>query len=82
MQIVQRPSESRSRTLLTACDLPTTDLDPRHFDHFWGWGPVDNPQGVIGLELYGSVALLRSLAVAAEVRGTGVGNALVAAAED
>ncbi|MGD1906881.1 MAG: arsenic resistance N-acetyltransferase ArsN2 [Leptolyngbyaceae cyanobacterium] len=82
MQIVHRPSESRSRALLSACDLPTADLKSRHFDHFWGWGSVEDPQGVIGLELYDSVALLRSLAVAAEVRGTGVGKALVAAAED
>lgn len=82
MAIVRCPSEVRSRALLTACDLPTADLESRHFEHFLGWGSVENPQGVIGLELFDSVALLRSLAVTAEFRGTGVGKALVAAAED
>ena len=82
MQIVQHPSEARSRALLTACDLPTTDLESCHFEHFLGWGTVEAPQGVIGLEPYGSVALLRSLAVSTEVRGTGIGKTLVAAAED
>ena len=43
---------------------------------------MENPQGIVGLERFGSVALLRSLAVAAELRGTGVGKALVAAAEE
>jgi N-acetylglutamate synthase-like GNAT family acetyltransferase len=33
--------------------------------------------GAIGLELYDSVALLRSAVVAADVRGTGVGHRLV-----
>lgn len=81
MEIIRRPSEGRSRALLTACDLPTADLQAHHFEHFWGCGDPENPQGIIGLELLGSVALLRSLAVAPEVRGTGMGKVLVAAAE-
>ena len=36
---------------------------------------------MVGLELYGEVALLRSLAVASSRRGTGVGSGLVAHAE-
>ena len=38
-------------------------------------------QGVIGVELFGKAALLRSLAVAASARGAGIGPALVTALE-
>lgn len=38
--------------------------------------------GVAGLELYGDAALLRSVAVADECRGTGIGRALVERALD
>lgn len=38
--------------------------------------------GVAGLELYGGSALLRSVAVADECRGTGIGHALVERALD
>ncbi len=81
MQIFHRPPESRSRALLAECDLPTTDLESRHFDHFLGCGSAEEPQGIVGLEIFGSVALLRSLAVTEEARGLGCGQALVAGAE-
>ena len=42
---------------------------------------VWNLRDVVGLELFGEVALLRSLAVASSRRGTGVGSGLVAHAE-
>lgn len=38
-------------------------------------------QGMVGLELYGAVALLRSLAVAESKRGSGLGSDLVDCAE-
>ena len=38
-------------------------------------------QGVIGLESFGDTALLRSLVVSADARGTGIGPALVTALE-
>jgi amino-acid N-acetyltransferase len=49
--------------------------------HFLACGLPENPAGVVGLELYGPLALLRSLAVATSHRGTGLGKTLVAAAE-
>lgn len=81
MQIFHRPPESRSRELLVACDLPDSDLESRHFDHFLGCGTAEALEGIVGLEIYGAVALLRSLAVAEEARGSGCGKALVARAE-
>jgi len=44
-------------------------------------GPRNRPLGVVGLELLGATALLRSLAVDAGARGAGSGTALVEAAE-
>lgn len=40
-------------------------------------GAESNPGGVVGVELYGEVALLRSLAVAQDARGKGCGRRLV-----
>ena len=82
MQIFHRPPEAPSRALLTECDLPTSDLESRHFDDFLGCGNPEDPKGIVGLEIFGSLALLRSLAVAEEVRGLGCGKALVAGAEN
>lgn len=82
MQIFHRPPESRSRQLLVECDLPTSDLKSHHFAHFLGCGTAEALQGIVGLEIYGSVALLRSLAVAKEARGSGCGQALVTGAEN
>ena len=42
----------------------------------------DQPAGLIGLEQYGDVGLLRSLVVDATARQRGVGRQLVAALED
>ncbi len=81
MQIFARPSEATTKALLTAAHLPTDDLTPAHFEHFLGGGSPEHPLGVVGLELYGETALLRSLVVADSARGTGCGKALVAAAE-
>ena len=49
--------------------------------HFFACGDPADPAGVVGIELYGSEALLRSLAVRESERNGGTGRALVAAAE-
>jgi amino-acid N-acetyltransferase len=67
--------------LLAACSLPNTDLSAAKLEHFFGCGPETNPRGVVGVELYGDVALLRSLAVDEKVRGRGCGRRLVEEAE-
>lgn len=50
-------------------------------DNFFGCGAAEAPQGVVGVELHGADALLRSLAVAPAARGRGCGGALVKRAE-
>lgn len=81
MNIFRNPRESDVKQLLVESRLPMADLSSRHLENFWGCGPVEAPQGIVGLEIYGEVALLRSLAVASDFRGRGCGQALVAEAE-
>jgi amino-acid N-acetyltransferase len=82
MEIFRNPSESAVRNLLVESDLPASDLTPEHLEHFFGYGPKEKAIGVVGLEIYERVALLRSLAVAKNSRGKGLGKELVAEAEN
>jgi len=81
MNLFRNPPEAQVRALLADSQLPASDLSPGHLEHFFGCGDARSPEGVVGLEIYGAVALLRSLAVAASHRGRGCGQALVAEAE-
>lgn len=81
MNIYRNPPESGVRGLLTQANLPTSDLSPEHLEHFFGCGTEQTPKAIVGLEIYGKVALLRSLAVARDCRGIGCAKALVAEAE-
>ena len=81
MDIFRHPRAPQVEQLLAACELPASDLSPAHLEHFFACGAADAPRGVVGVELYGQAALLRSLAVAPKCRGIGCGKALVAEAE-
>ena len=81
MQISSRPPAHAAVLLLSAVKLPTEDLTPAHFESFFYVGPDDSPTGLVGLELFGEVGLLRSLVVAPERRGRGEGEALLRHAE-
>jgi amino-acid N-acetyltransferase len=81
MRMFRYPPEPLVKSLLTESQLPTADLSPEKLEHFFGCGTADMLKGVVGLEIYGTVALLRSLAVAPAYRGSGCGKALVAEAE-
>jgi amino-acid N-acetyltransferase len=81
MKIFANPKELAVKKLLTESGLPTADIAAQHLSHFFGYGQGPELDGVVGLELYGNVALLRSLAVSAPRRGTGLGSKLVAHAE-
>ena len=81
MDIFAKPNESGVKQLLSESGLPIEDITAQHLHHFFGCGSGLELEGLVGLELYGDVALLRSLAVASPRRGTGVGSGLVAHAE-
>lgn len=81
MRIHPCPPQDKVRDLLAACSLPFSDLQPAHFQHFFGCGAWDAPQGVVGVELHGKAGLLRSLAVSEAARGQGCGTNLVKQAE-
>ena len=81
MDIFANPDESAVKQLLSESSLPISDITTQHLQHFFGCGSGLELEGLIGLELYGEVALLRSLAVALSRRGGGVGSGLVAHAE-
>jgi amino-acid N-acetyltransferase len=81
MDIFTNPDESSVKNLLSESGLPIADITAKHMEHFFGCGSGSNLEGVVGLELYGEVALLRSLAVTASRRGAGLGSVLVAHAE-
>jgi len=81
MDIFAKPNEAAVKQLLSKSGLPIEDITAQHLHHFFGCGSGLELEGLVGLELYGDVALLRSLAVASSMRGTGVGSGLVAHAE-
>ena len=81
MDIFANPDESAVKQLLSESSLPISDITTQHLQHFFGCGSGPELEGVVGLELFSEAALLRSLAVASSMRGTGVGSSLVAHAE-
>lgn len=75
------PERAGAIRLLEASGLPTSDLTDAHMAEFFYAGDSGAPVGLVGLEFDGGSALLRSLAVASERRGSGLGSALVEKAE-
>jgi amino-acid N-acetyltransferase len=75
------PAVDAAAALLEASGLPSADLTAAHMRHFFYAGSADGLQGLVGIEIHGADALLRSLAVAAESRAGGLGGALLRRAE-
>lgn len=72
-----RPSDAPSvRALLTEAALPVAGV-PDSLEHFLVAERDGSLVGAIGLEPYGTAALLRSAVVHPTVRGTGLGESLV-----
>jgi amino-acid N-acetyltransferase len=67
--------------LLLAAALPVDDLGPQELAGFLIAETGDGTVGIIGLEILGTVGLLRSLVVADSARNTGLGGELVCALE-
>jgi len=81
MDIFANPDEAAVKQLLSESGLPIEDITAQHLQDFFGCGSGLELEGVVGLELYGEVALLRSLAVASSRRSAGLGARLLAHAE-
>lgn len=70
-----------ARRWLAAEGLPVDDLDAASMAGFIVASDASGPLGMVGLEVFGDCALLRSLVVGPEGRGSGVGRRLVAEIE-
>ena len=81
MHIICNPPELAVKQLLLDAQLPIEDITPAHLEHFFGVWSGQCLEGVIGLQPYGSFALLRSLAVRVVRRGSGLGSELLGSAE-
>jgi len=68
-------------TLLEESGLPTGDLSANPDVVLFSYDVNNEHCGIVGLELCGSCALLRSLAVSPRRRGEGIGQALLVQAE-
>ncbi len=81
MDISAQPTRAGASHLLAAADLPSSDLTDAMLQHFFFIGSPSQPLALVGVELFGEVALLRSLVVAPGTRSNGAGSALLAHAE-
>jgi amino-acid N-acetyltransferase len=81
-RISQRPTFESAIRLLRDAGLPTEDLTAAHLEHFSFIGPPTQPTGLVGLEILGGVALLRSLVVVPEYQRSGDGQRLLEHAEN
>ena len=81
MRIEPLSPNGELRALLERCGLPIADLAASASLQCYGVQRDGRLLGVVALESYDAVALLRSLAVAPEARGSGLGQALVRFAE-
>jgi amino-acid N-acetyltransferase len=81
LMIRGRPPRSTAVALLQSQGLPISDITDEHLEHFFFVGSGGSPAGLVGLELYGTDALLRSLVVGENARGNGLGSTLVEHAE-
>ena len=74
--IPAKPSEAAAiQELLREASLPSEDIRA-HLSHFLVARKGGKSVGTVGLEVYGAMALLRSLVVEEPLRGTGLGKRL------
>lgn len=81
MLIQSHPTMAQVRLLLGLCGLPGDDIAPEDLSDFYIASDGDQDIGVAGVEIRGSYALIRSVAVHPGHRSQGLGAQLVEAAE-
>lgn len=69
------------KALLVECGLPAADISADNPPQFFGIRSQSGLLAVVGLEIFGTVGLLRSLAVKPDQRGRGRARQLIAYAE-
>jgi amino-acid N-acetyltransferase len=79
--ISRSPTLSGAISLLVGAGLPAADLTDAHMSTFFYAGSADAPDAIVGVEIYGPDAMLRSLVVSPAQRDRGFGQALVTTAE-
>ena len=70
-----------AQSWLADAGLPSEDLTEKHMNKFLLAMEGDMPVGMIGMEHFGTVGLLRSLVVDPSLRSAGTGRRLVSALE-
>lgn len=79
--ISQTPALAGAMRLLESAGLPVADLTDEHMRAFFYAGSASAPDALAGVEIYGTDALFRSLVVSPALRKQGLGQRLVAKAE-
>jgi amino-acid N-acetyltransferase len=79
--IQRAPRHADVVRLLESASLPTTDLSNEDMKDFFYAAAAAEPVGIVGLQFFGSDALLRSLVVSPALRAKGLGQKLVEHAE-
>ena len=82
LEAASRMDEPRIRQLLALCGLPQEDITSQHLRHFWAIKEGLEVIGVVGLEVFDRLALLRSLAVDPRFRKRGLAQQLTEKAEE
>jgi amino-acid N-acetyltransferase len=75
--VARLTNEAAIKELLVNCDLPYTDITTQYLRHYLTVWDDAQLVGVVGLEMLGNQALLRSLAVHPAKRGRGYASRLV-----
>lgn len=78
--IEARPARAPVVQLLAEARLPIDDIGD-DLEHFFAARTGTCLDGVVGIEIYDGLALVRSLAVTPSKRGSGIGSELLACAE-
>lgn len=78
----RRSDLANIRWLLAMESLPSADITEDTLEKFLVYRDDIGVAGVVGLERYGDVGLLRSLIVTSQYMGRGLGRRLAAAAEE
>jgi amino-acid N-acetyltransferase len=81
IQFAHETDYDQIQSLLLESNLPLEDLRSAHLKHFLTAKEGPRIIGVVGLEIYGNYALLRSLAVLETFRGQQIGEKLIIEAE-